>query len=78
MIWKWSLLIAIWLFAGISRVVADGEEQCFESGLNRMGLVEKYSSQGCSRCPAAEHWINGFENDERLWVEVVPVVFHVD
>lgn len=43
-----------------------------------MGLVEKYSSQGCSRCPAAEHWINGFENDERLWVEVVPVVFHVD
>lgn len=78
MIWKWSLLIAIWLFAGISRVVADGEEQCFESGLNRMGLVEKDSSQCCSRCPAAEHWINGFENDERLWVEVVPVVFHVD
>lgn len=76
--WRWRLLIAIWLFAGISRVVADGEEQRFESGLNRMGLLKKYSSQDCSRCPLAKHWINGFENDERLWVEVVPVMFHVD
>lgn len=50
----------------------------FESGTKRVTLLELYSSQGCSSCPPAEKWINQFTQSERLWVDQIPVVFHVD
>lgn len=52
--------------------------QVFESGLDRVNLLEMYSSQGCSSCPPAEKWINQFTEEDDLWNSVIPVVFHVD
>ncbi|MBV9391233.1 MAG: DUF1223 domain-containing protein, partial [Verrucomicrobia bacterium] len=50
----------------------------FESGPDKVVLVELFTSEGCSSCPPAEAWLNHLTNDARLWRKVVPVSFHVD
>lgn len=82
-----SFLIRYSVFLLISSVTASvkafperGSEpiQTFNSGARQVALLELFSSQGCSSCPPAERWISSLVSDERLWSEVVPVVFHVD
>lgn len=41
-------------------------------------MLEVFSSQGCSSCPPAEAWLNGFRADQGLWQTLVPINFHVD
>ena len=71
-----------WFVLGISALglgeISSAGPQHFESGEERVLLLELYTSQGCSSCPPAERWLNGFELDERLWKEIVPIAFHVD
>jgi hypothetical protein len=50
----------------------------FDSGPRPVALLEMFSSQGCSSCPAAERWMSTLKQDPRLWRQLVPVVFHVD
>lgn len=50
----------------------------FSSGERQVSLLELFTSQGCSSCPPAEKWLNGFTESARLWKEVVPVAFHVN
>ncbi len=52
--------------------------QTITSGPARVGLLELYTSEGCSSCPPAEAWLSDFSKNERLWTGVVPVAFHVD
>ncbi|NHN36624.1 DUF1223 domain-containing protein [Pseudomaricurvus alcaniphilus] len=61
-------------------VAASGDAALltFESGPERVALLELFSSQGCSSCPPAEQWVSTLLEDPRLWQQVVPVVFHVD
>jgi hypothetical protein len=59
-------------------VAAHGGEVVFESKPARTHLIELYTSEGCSSCPAAEAWMSALKNESRLWQEVVPVAFHVD
>jgi len=49
-----------------------------DSGERQVTLLELYTSQGCSSCPPAERWLNGYLDDDALWTEIVPVAFHVD
>jgi hypothetical protein len=44
----------------------------------KVNILEVYTSQGCSSCPPAEHWLTKFENDPRLWKQFIPINFHVD
>jgi hypothetical protein len=55
-------------------------EQTVEHSSNdkQTTMVELFTSQGCSSCPPAEHWLNTFEYNNKLWNEVVPIAFHVD
>jgi hypothetical protein len=53
-------------------------EQKFESGPAKTHLLELYTSEGCSSCPAAEAWLSGLKNSPRLWRDFAPVAFHVD
>ena len=69
--WRLNL---IFLFILSTSVVA----QTFESGNNRVELVELYTSEGCSSCPPAESWISDLETHPQLFKEFIPVAFHVD
>jgi len=68
---------------GIAAVLAavfitQANAQTIQSGPARVGLLELYTSEGCSSCPPAEDWFSQLTKNERLWKDVVPVAFHVD
>lgn len=50
----------------------------FVSGEKQVSLLELYTSEGCSSCPAAEEWFSKLTKSPLLWNELVPVAFHVD
>jgi hypothetical protein len=50
----------------------------FNSGTKQTTMIELFTSQGCSSCPAAEEWINQLVESPRLWNELIPLAFHVD
>ncbi|HET6347679.1 MAG TPA: peptide-methionine (R)-S-oxide reductase MsrB [Candidatus Krumholzibacteria bacterium] len=52
--------------------------ETIHSGPARVGLLELYTSEGCSSCPPAEDWFSQLAKNDRLWKDVVPVAFHVD
>ena len=58
--------------------VPPGGTQIFTSGHPRTALLELYTSEGCSSCPAAEAWLSRLTDHPRLWRTIVPVAFHVD
>ena len=69
-----------WLFVLLSctslSVVA--EPQVFRSGTERVGVIELYTSQGCSSCPPAERFLNSLQGEPGLWKDFIPMAFHVD
>lgn len=48
------------------------------SGAQQVTLLELFTSQGCSSCPAAERWLNKYADKPELWKDIVPLAFHVD
>jgi hypothetical protein len=56
----------------------SAEQIQFQSGTNRTVLLELYTSEGCSSCPPAEAWFSRLKSNARLWIDFVPVAFHVD
>ncbi|MGV6857972.1 MAG: DUF1223 domain-containing protein [bacterium] len=55
------------------------EVQVFEatSGPNKVGVLELYTSEGCSSCPPTDAWLGRMR--ERFSAEkLVPLAFHVD
>lgn len=69
-----------WLWLGLAFIAGDAlaAPQTIVSPVNRVHLLELYTSEGCDSCPPAERWLSGFTDDRRLWREFVPVAFHVD
>jgi hypothetical protein len=57
---------------------AHGADKVFESGPQRIHVIELFTSQGCSSCPPAEAWLSKLKADPRLWKDFVPLAFHVD
>jgi len=50
----------------------------FSSGPSRAALIELFTSEGCSSCPAADRWLAALRADPGLWRVFVPVEFHVN
>ncbi|MFK8027717.1 MAG: DUF1223 domain-containing protein [Gammaproteobacteria bacterium] len=69
--------ILLGLFFNIGDTFAE-QSVSFSSSNKQAIMVELFTSQGCSSCPPAEHWLNAFENNQHLWSEIVPIAFHVD
>src|SRR5713226_2490390 len=53
-------------------------DRVFESGPQKIHLLELFTSEGCSSCPPAEAWLSKLKSDPRLWKDFVPLAFHVD
>jgi hypothetical protein len=72
-----GIFIALWLLLNSASAKAD-EKIILSSTERQTTLMELYVSQGCSSCPPAQDWLNGFVDDPQLWKDIIPVVFHVD
>src|SRR5712692_2905929 len=70
-----AAILTFWLAAGY---VFGSEPITFESGATQTTLLELFTSEGCSSCPAAEKWLSQFKTNSDLWKRIVPVAFHVD
>ena len=68
-------VILIMLCAGWS---AQAGDYVFETGPQKVHLLELFTSEGCSSCPPAEAWFSKMKAEPRLWKDFVPVAFHVD
>jgi hypothetical protein len=69
------IAFAIWLFVAL---IARAGDVNFESGPQRVHLIELFTSQGCSSCPPAEAWLSKLKAEPGLWKDFVPLAFHVD
>jgi hypothetical protein len=70
----WAYLIIILMTAGEAMATPIH----FQTGTQRVPLLELYTSEGCSSCPPAETWLNRLKDSPALWRDFVPVSFHVD
>lgn len=70
---QWLLVIFMLLSVNVY-----AEKIQLNSSDGQKTMLELFTSEGCSSCPPAERWVNQFEHDKRLWVEVIPLAFHVD
>ncbi len=57
---------------------SNAAELSLISKAEQTGLLELYSSEGCSSCPPADKWLATFTDKPQLWRDVIPVAFHVD
>jgi hypothetical protein len=70
-----TLTVAGWAAAATAGRAAELK---FTSNPERVALIELFSSEGCSSCPPAEHWLGELRTAPGLWRDFVPVAFHVD
>jgi hypothetical protein len=71
---KWfAFIVAAWL-----PVTLYAQDVYLESGDKQTVLIELYTSEGCSSCPPAERYLNGYLHHPRLWEQFIPLAFHVD
>lgn len=69
-------LLFITLLSCCSGVAAA--DQIFISNEKPPQLIELFTSEGCSSCPPADHWLSALKQQEGLWTDFVPLAFHVD
>jgi len=71
-------IVLFLIFLPITTVLAQTPSVTYISKETQVSLLELYSSEGCYSCPPADKWISKLKSDKRLWIDYVPVAFHVD
>jgi hypothetical protein len=72
-------ILPVAILGSISLQAFADSEQCeARSSVNRVAVLELYTSEGCNSCPPADRWVSalparGFAPDR-----VIPLAFHVD
>jgi hypothetical protein len=67
-----------WFVPEVAVAATCSESGPFESGKEKVHLLELYTSEGCSSCPPAEKWLNSLYKNPELYKSFVPMAFHVD
>lgn len=73
-----SFLNKLLLLVILIPTITLAENPTYENTEFKTNLIELYSSEGCSSCPPAERWMAKLKNHKKLWVNFVPLEFHVD
>lgn len=76
-----TLKFAGWFFGAFILTCAQysqAESLQLESSSKQTGLLELYTSEGCSSCPPADRWVSSLLEKEGLWQEFIPIALHVD
>lgn len=75
-----TILVALWLSVTLSPAssAATTHTVSFSSGPTKVNLLELYTSEGCSSCPAADRWLSDLQESPGLWRRIIPLAFHVD
>ena len=64
----------LFVLAAASFAISAGAAQCAaRSGPHTAALVELYASEGCARCPAAEHWLSRIAPRPNVLAVAIPV-----
>ena len=64
----------LFILAGTSFAISAGAAQCAaRSGPHAAALVELYASEGCARCPAAEHWLSRIAPGPNVLAVAIPI-----
>jgi hypothetical protein len=63
------------VLASLTLALAVGAGCQISSPAQTQVLLELYTSQGCSSCPPADHWLSQF--DPRATANVIPLALHV-
>lgn len=71
---RYFLVAALFSGAGYS----SAEQLSYNSGVNKIQLIELYTSQGCSSCPPADKLLSDTISSNGLWNKFIPIAFHVD
>ena len=67
-----------WIIVLLAALTANAAPLIFQSSERQTSLLELYTSEGCSSCPPAETWLGQLKDSPGLWINFVPVAFHVD
>lgn len=57
---------------------ALAQDLLLQTGDRQNSIIELFTSQGCNSCPPAEHLLNSYKQETRVWRNVIPMAFHVD
>ncbi len=69
----WTALLCI-----ASYVQTASAETLLRSNVERVSVLELYTSEGCNSCPPADQWLSTLIEHPALWNRVIPLAFHVD
>lgn len=70
-------LLVTWPTVAAMATAAD-VSLSFNSGRQRVSVLELYTSEGCSSCPPADAWLRRWRRHPDLWLRIIPLAFHVD
>jgi hypothetical protein len=72
------LLQLLTIFSSILYLTVASSAEQFVSSPTQTLMLELYTSEGCSSCPPAETYLNGYTQNPELWTRYIPLAFHVD
>ncbi len=64
--------------AAMAGIPALASKPVYQSTVERVALLELFTSEGCSSCPPAEEWFSKLRDAPGLWTQFIPMAFHVD
>ena len=74
---RWNKIVAALILTGTLVANAQATPLRFQSGAKPVPLLELYTSEGCSSCPAAEAWLGRLKDSPGLWRDFSPIALHV-
>ena len=79
MLKTWNKVLLLVVLAGGQPLAATSNVTVeYSSGQHRVGLIELFTSEGCSSCPPADQWLSKLTADPGLWTDFIPISYHVD